>query len=275
MTLRSRNRLLHIFSYTSALLFVLSLALFVALFFRNQEPAHFFEISIAKNHFSQPFFQSSFFASILSLFILLLYLPLTGFFLLRNFEKTQAAELIYFTLFLTGIFLQSLRIFVPLFNLYEGYRSILILLSRTFFSGQLLSVLSLWFIPFYSLEDPLQQADKNALIIIVVAVILSFFMPINTQILEASFIYKIGFPQLFSVLKYSLISITAIALVIRGKEHYETKIFLFAFSYLLLIIGSIILGSADSYALCILGALLLSVGNSFFLKTLHAYYLWK
>ena len=273
MTLRSRNRLLHIFSYTSALLFVLSLALFVALFFRNQEPAHFFEISIAKNHFSQPFFQSSFFASILSLFILLLYLPLTGFFLLRNFVNTeQSLSILHF---FNRYFLQSLRIFVPLFNLYEGYRSILILLSRTFFSGQLLSVLSLWFIPFYSLEDPLQQADKNALIIIVVAVILSFFMPINTQILEASFIYKIGFPHLFSVLKYSLISITAIALVIRGKEHYETKIFLFAFSYLLLIIGSIILGSADSYALCILGALLLSVGNSFFLKTLHAYYLWK
>lgn len=275
MTLRSRNRLLKLFSFTSLAILLVSLALFISLLIFKQDHRLLFHSLIVQNDFSHFLIKSDFFASMLSLFILLFYLPLTSFFLLRNFEKTQAPELIYFMLFLFGLLLQSFRVFVPLFNLYEGYPSIVILLSQTFFSGQLLSVLSLWFISFYSYEDPLQQADKNALIIIVVAVIFSFFMPIHTQTLHSFFIYKIGFAKLFAALKYSLIIITTIALYFRGKDYHNSKYFLFAFSYLLLINGSNILGLADSYALCVIGSLFLFIGNTVFLKILHAYYLWK
>lgn len=275
MTLRSRNRLLQWFSFSSLTLLFFSLPLSVLLFLQKEEAFSLFESMVLKNTFTHFLLQTTFFASLLPLLVLLVYLPITSFFLLRNFEKTQAPELIYFMLFLVGLLLQSFRVFVPLFSLYEGYRSIVILLSRTFFSGQLLSLLSLWFISFYSIEDPLQQADKNALIIIVIAVILSFFMPIHTQELHSFFIYKIGFAKLFASLKYSLIIITTIALIIRGKEHHDSHYLLFSASYLSLISGSIILGFADSYLLCIIGSILLFVGSSFFLKILHAYYLWK
>ena len=66
------------------------------------------------------FFRYNFFAAIGSSFILFLYSMVTMYICYRNFEKTQAAEIIYFVGFCIGCALEGFRIWSPFFCFLEN-----------------------------------------------------------------------------------------------------------------------------------------------------------
>ncbi|MDR1748296.1 MAG: hypothetical protein LBR47_04485, partial [Spirochaetaceae bacterium] len=83
----------------------------------------------------------SFIPAILSILIFGIYTPAALFFLYYQFEKTQAAEIIFFTGFLLACQLEGLRILIPLFRLGSIYPGLLLTVCRVVFFARTFAAL--------------------------------------------------------------------------------------------------------------------------------------
>ncbi len=275
MTLRFRNRFLRAFV---ALTSVFTVIVFVALLFLfftgsfSQMPNLPRNLEIPS---TLPIFESNMYFSILSLMILMGFVPISGFFLLSTFEKTQSPEVIYCSGFLFGCFLQTCRLSIPLFDLWMGYSSFLLFTARADFAGRIICALSLWFASFFSDEDSLQEADRNLTIALATAVLFSLTIPINPSTLNSAFLLTSAYSVLFEIIFLLLAIVSFFAFLIRGKQRTMTSCTRLALLFLAFYIGYRILSFSDSLISLITGTLLLFSGFFLFLTTLHKYYLWK
>lgn len=275
MTLKSRNRLLKMFILVTALTVGLVIITFCFLYFTGSFQAYP-ALPRAINYPSNSYItKNNMYMSIASLFLLLLFVPISGLFLSRSFEKTQSPEVIYYTGFLTGCFLQTIRLCIPLFNLWIGYSSFLVFTARVNFAGQTICALSLWFASFFSNEDSVQEADKNLAIAFGVAVLFAVFIPVNPSRINSTFLLTVGYSTLFELIFLILGFVTFFAFIIRGKERLMTSSTQIGFLFLLFFTGYRVLSLSDSILSTLIGTALLYTCSFLFLFKLHKYYLWK
>lgn len=275
MTLNIRNTLMSVF--ISILLFTaIALSITTIYFFTT----HTFQ-SIPDFASSQqlpafiPFSEKSTAAAISSICILLVYVLLTIITIRRTFEKTQSPEIIYFSLFLAGIFLQCMRLCVPIFHLWQGYNNFFVLITRIYFIGQALTAGSFLFSALFSSDNQLQEADRNIYILCTVAVILASLIPVKTDIIYANFLPQTGFQSTCSIILYVIVIITALILFFSGRTKPEYRHTFISAGFLMIMTGYKTLCSADSFAACAIGAILLAAGTYAYLISIHRYYLWK
>lgn len=275
MTLRLRNRFLRVFVAFTALSAVLVIISLLFLFFSGAFE-HLPSLPRAASWFSElPPFETNIYFSILSLTAMLAFVPLSGFFLLSTFEKTQSPEVIYYAGFLAGCFLQTLRLCIPLFNLWIGYSSFLVFTARADFAGRIICSLSLWFASFFSDEDSLQEADRNLAIALAASVLFSLFIPINPSSLNSAFLLTAGYRVLFELIFILLAVVSFFAFIIRGKQKNMNSCIRLAVLFLVFYAGYRFISFSDSLISLITGTLLLFTGSFLFLGNLHRYYLWK
>lgn len=222
-----------------------------------------------------PFSEKSTAAAISSICILLMYVLLASIIIRRTFEKTQSPEIIYFSLFLVGIFLQCMRLCVPIFHLWQGYNNFFVLISRIYFTGQSLTAGSFLFSALFSSDNQVQDADRNLYILCTVAVILASLIPVKTDIIYANFLPQIGFQSTCSVILYVIVIITALILFFFGRTKAEYRHTFISAGFLMIMTGYKTLCAADSFAACAIGAVLLAAGTYAYLISIHRYYLWK
>lgn len=275
MTLRLRNRFLRIFVMGSSLVAAAVLVAFSILFFSGALPKLNTLPRVIDFSINSILFEYNYYVSILSLIFVLLFVPSSGFFLLRTFEKTQSPEVIYYAGFLAGCFLQTVRISIPLFNLWIGYSSFLVFTARAAIAGQIICALCLWFASFFSDEDSVQEADRNLAIAAATAVLFALFIPVNPSTLNSAFLLSTGYTYIFNIIYVILFLVSFFAFIIRGKERNMVSSVRIAILFLVFFTGYRILAVSDSLFFLILGSILLYSGSFLFLNTLHKYYLWK
>ena len=118
MTLKTRNRLLLVLIVISiSFLILFSITSLVSFIKGNFSLIPKFTRVLPIN--SESFLlKNSSTASILSILALLLYIPISSYFLYVSFEKTKSPETIYLMGFFTGCLLQTTKILIVLLNLY-------------------------------------------------------------------------------------------------------------------------------------------------------------
>lgn len=275
MTLRLRNRFLRVFVAGTSLAAAAVLIAFVFLFFTGGLSSLRTLPRAIDFSFKSALFEYNLYVSIVSLILLMLFVPASGIFLISTFEKTQSPEVIYYAGFLAGCFLQTIRLSIPLFDLWIGYSSFLVFTARANFAGQIICALCLWFASFFSDEDSVQEADRNLAIALATAVLFSLFIPVNPATLNSAFLLSSGYKFLFELIFIILFLVSFFAFIIRGKQRNMISCMRIAVLFLVFFTGYRILSLSDSLFTLITGAGLLYTGSFLFLNTLHKYYLWK
>ncbi|MCK9171021.1 MAG: hypothetical protein M0P01_11470 [Treponema sp.] len=271
MTIKSRNIFLLILLVTS-LCFLLTDA---TLLFYNLYKGTFIP---PDTFFDQkmPFFFIKgyrFSAVIFSLFIFLIYVSVWIYYIYVQFEKTQSTEIIFFALFLCGCLTESVRLYIPLFNLWHSLSTFLIFSGRLVIFGRTLAPLALLFDGVFSGIEQRQYVERNILILFVVSIMTALLIPLDTAVVLPNCCIRWGEGRAFLILRILVLTTTAVSLFINSfmlgnKEKAP-------YGFLALAAGYEICCYTTSYPAAAAGCLLLFAGTAVYLGDLHRQYLWK
>lgn len=275
MTLGGRNKIL---IFTISLITVLTaiiLFFIIRLFFFKELS---FNFENAMHIFNSDFFllKSSFYISILSIFSLLLYAVITGWFVYIYFEKTKSIEVVFFVCFLVSCAIESIRVFIPILNMDNFSSPVYISIGRIIFFSRMFQSLSLLFSSiFINTEKKMQQVANNIYIILALSIIFAMFMPIQNFKLYSNFSIPFGYANLFTLIQIILGIITFISFLLQFKISNNIEYKNMALGFITFISGYTILLFSENLLMLLIGLPFLSIGTFVFLNNIHKYYLWK
>lgn len=215
----------------------------------------------------------TFSAVLLTLFIFLIYVCVSVYYIYIEFEKTQSTEIIFFAVFLFGCLSESIRLCVPFFNLWHSLSTLLVFTGRVVIFGRTIAPLALLFDAVFSGTEQRQYVERNLIILFVVSIMISILMPLDTAIVLPNCCIRWGEGEAFLVIRLLILSVTAISLFINSfslgnKEKAP-------YGFLALAAGYEICCYASSYIAAGVGGILLFAGTAVYLASLHNQYLWK
>lgn len=213
--------------------------------------------------------------SIISILILILYIPISCYFLYVSFEKTKSPETIYLMGFFTACILQSTKILIPLLELWNNSSQWLILVARIEIAGRMLAPLCLLFTALFSEQDQIQDADRNFGLAIGITSCFAYILPMNSKRIFSNFTLSCGFDNLIYFFIFFCAIITVLTFIIISKQREVSFWTSPSPYYILMFSGYIILSISDCILLLFMGTIFLILGTYQILYRLHKYYLWK
>lgn len=269
MIIKVRNRILLCLTMLSITILVAS-ALFagIKIYYGINDFPYDFSVKISKFFFLTP----TVYSTISSVFILLIYVITSLFYISVQFEKTQSSEIIYFSLFLFSLLFEFVRIFIPCLNLYDSYSRITSIISRLVLFSHVLSPLSLLYISIQNLPEHRQNVERNLTILLIISAMISVTVPLDSEKMTLTCRLKFGFEMEFLIFWVLFTLITFISLLQNNfSENSKSKMPL---GFLLLAFGYKILCTTPVLISILAGTVLLITGTVIFLKELHKKYLW-
>lgn len=269
MIIKVRNRILLCLTMLSITILVAS-ALFagIKIYYGINDFPYDFSVKVSKFFFLTP----TVYSTISSVFILLIYVITTLFYISVQFEKTQSSEIIYFSLFLFSLLFEFVRIFIPCLNLYDSYSRITSIISRLVLFSHVLSPLSLLYISIQNLPEHRQNVERNLTILLIISAMISVTVPLDSEKMTLTCRLKFGFEREFLIFWGLFTLITFISLLQNNfSENSKSKMPL---GFLLLAFGYKILCTTPVLISILAGTVLLITGTVIFLKELHKKYLW-
>ena len=215
----------------------------------------------------------SFIATIASLFIFALYALLAVIYLSVEFEKTQSTEVIFFALFLVGCFSETARLCTPLFNLWHELSAFLLCTGRIVLFGRTLAPTTLLFGAVFSGTEARQHVERNLVILVVLSVMISMLMPLNTAVVLPNFCIKWGNGEAFIAIRALILAAAILSLFVNARSLGTKEASPLGFAAVAF--GYEISCYATSYAAASAGGILLFGGTAVYLKSLHRKYLWQ
>lgn len=268
MTLTGRNRLFKILFIISVSLLGL-LALTTVLRFLTNKPVTLPDFDFSSITGVITFLFSPMpYAALLSTIFISVYAPIACYLVRYSFEKTQSAEIIYFSVFLIGCLCEFFSLAIPVFSLWNSYSFMLLFIGRGAFAGRLLTVFSFLFAALFSKESQIQEADRNVIITIFLSILFAAIIPVDARTISSAMMVKTGFNTTFTAAKICLSVITFFTFFFTDRK-------LTGIGYLILYGGYAILITGSSPFTTLFGSICLFIGSRIYLNEIHMYYLWK
>lgn len=274
MTLKIRNNLFIIlFCISLACVFAAILACTMAFLSHQITPPPALRIPAFLNYI--PFAPYHFLATMLSIAVLVFYVPATFFLVYRAFENTQSSEIIFFAGFLLSCLCEGARILIPLYGLGESFSQLQFFCGRILLVGRILAPLSLITAAIMSDIGQRQDIERNFMIMIAVSTMFALLIPLNTAQLTSSCTIYWGFPRLIGIIK-TVLSLTAVlSFLVNGIKHDSREMKKSSLAVLVLLTGYQLLAMSDNFLFLAFGTLLLVGGTYYLLASLHTLYMWK
>ncbi|MGP1521898.1 hypothetical protein [Treponema sp.] len=275
MTLNTRNKLLLFFSVFSSLCTLIFITALIRILIQNPEKADFLsDIPAVRSFWYIPII-SNYPAVFLSRLFLSLFVPVVGFAIYFNFEKTQSLEVLFFSAFLLGFLGETFKLCIPLFGLTAGYSTFLRFIGQASFFGEMEVLLAIIILAIVASGSENREADKYLDLIIVTALIFSTIIPLNTSHIKDYMHIEFGLKPLLAAIRI-IFGITAFAALFFSAQSRESSNYKNAsFNFLFICIGYILILECLNFAFLVIGGILLSTGTLRFLKNMHCYYMWK
>jgi hypothetical protein len=190
------------------------------------------------------------------------------------FEKTQAPEILFVTLFALSFSAEGMRII----TLLQGTRVIpalyLLMFSRILLFGRLFGLFSLFAASVYAAGLDQQKERDIIFIIAIITLLISLRVPIDVLTWDSSYNMISGYTSLFSMVEIGMFLITVISFFIAAWSRGAAEYVAVAIGSFLTFAGRYLLISADTWLSALLGILLLVAGTRFICTRLHKVYLW-
>ncbi|OJF76775.1 MAG: hypothetical protein BKP49_05480 [Treponema sp. CETP13] len=274
MTLRTRNKITRIFTFFTAIMSVFFILFLIFHAFQQDSTYRSFSLFQFQDWKDFLFTQNTT-AAIFSILLLMIYAPITGLFILSNFEKTHSSEILYYNVFLLGCFLESSRILIPLFVSWNELSVLIEYSARITFFGEMLSIFCLLGIGVSAMSSEVQDSGRNILLFLIASVFFATLVPINTTVITQALRVTTGFSIIIQMIRIFFICTSTISYIVTGIKTNSKELFYLAIDFLIMGISYSLLLYTSSFFLCFLSALLMSIFTAHFIKNLHTYYMWK
>lgn len=271
MTIKTRNRLnISLFVFSLVFLAVNILILLLSIYKNSFSLEPWLLNETAKKPF---IFTYNPLVMLISLYFQIVYVCITSFMLYRVFEKTQASDISFFFLFLIALIANSMRIWVPLFNLGGTYSGLLIFCGDCVLFSKMLVPLSLLFSVVMASVEQRQDLEKNIFLLLLGCIFFAQLIPLNTSILCKNFEVDYSYRNVIKITSILVIAAMLIALFFNNRHRLYTQFTTVGLA--LICTGTYVLFNASTIFLLGLSFILLLTGNMLYLKELHKQYLWN
>lgn len=266
MTIKVRNRFnIALFVISVSLLAVNAIHFIIAIKKYPVLPANFF---LPDNNFSlRAFITYNPISVYISLFVFNIYVCVASFIMLHRFEKTQCMQISYFYTFLIACLAETVRLYIPLFNLEESFSLGLVILGRSTTFARLLAPLSILFSVIMCEAEQRQTLERDILLIVVVALFFSQIIPMNTAVIDRNFRVHIGYNTIVVSIEVFVDVVSFITLIIKNyinELSQKTAVGMF-----FIIAGFVLLINSFNFVLLAVATFSIFFGSILYLNTLH------
>lgn len=275
MTLATRNRFVLSAMILSAVLTATALAATILILAQKRLPAEIpglRQIPDLDSFFLTPY---SALASVLALNAFPA-LALAGLvYILIAFEKTQSIEITFFAACAFALSFEGLRIFIPLYGLWDNSNFYLMTVSRMVLAGRIFIFLAILSSGLFTTGATSQQLGSALFLEAFFAFTIARAIPLNAGSVSSNFLILPGYGRLIAVVLVCLALLSMLVYLIlaatRGIPEYRGA----ATGIALFLAGYTVLGASDTWIVLIAGTTLTAAGGSIFLGKIHTFYLWQ
>ena len=274
MTLKLRNRLFIVLFVIAIACILAATAVWISALLSHavtppsalRLPRFFTRFAFMRYHFA---------ATVISIALLVVYVPTVVLIIYRAFENTQSSEIIFFSGFLLACLCEGSRILIPLYALGESFSQFQLFSGRILLIGRLLAPMSFIAAAIMSDTEHRQDIERNYMIMVAAATLFALITPLNTAELTTSCSIPWGFPRLVAIIRVFMILAASTSFWINGYNHDSKELKFVAGSTIILFCGYQLLAVADNFPCLVVGTVLLGCGTYLTLSKLHTLYMWK
>jgi hypothetical protein len=190
------------------------------------------------------------------------------------FEKTQSQEILFFSLFVISMAVESIRIIVPLKVLYDFPALYCVMAARILTFSRYFGLFSLFTsgVCAAGLET---QKQRNAIVVILLtALAIASGVPVDGLSWDSTLIMLTGYTTMFTIVEGGLLFFTVISFFIAAYNRSSRDYVFIGIGTLLAFAGRNILLYADAWLSPFPALVVLAAGTWFFCTRLHQIYLW-
>lgn len=266
MTIKVRNRI-NIGLFILSTVILICNIIYLIFGFSHNNPS--FDIFSNKKYFLT---QYSYIIPIISIIFLNLYVSVTSYALYRSFEKTQAANIIYFNLFLIGCLLDCIRLYIPNFHAYGTYSKLLINFGNIIVCSRLLIPIALLYTIIVDDVDKRHNTEQNLFIILLSTTFFAEIIPINTGRLNPNFTIDFSLKNILNLYLFIILIASIISIFINNYRNQNSQ--KTSFGFLFICIGLLFIFSSTNLIKLIIAIISMIFGTFYYLHELHKQYLW-
>lgn len=146
-----------------------------------------------------------------------------GFLVRRHFQRTASMQSFFMAIFFFLMCLETLKLFIPLFSLWNYSSLFSVITSRGIYGFRLLELFSLLALSIYALGFEYQKSNQILFGAMAISLGLMLYWPMDTQGLTSSMLVKLSEEPAMFFVNLLLLLLTCGSLVISGLIHGERK----------------------------------------------------
>ena len=220
------------------------------------------------------FLDNDYFAVHVSLMMAVLFSFAGMLFIHYFFERTSAPEILYISLFTISFSFEIIRLILPLHLINTLPLLYLLGASKILLIARYFGLFSLFVAGVCAAGLDVQKTRNIILILVIAVLLITFNVPIDTQIWDTGFNMITGYPSLFKMIEVIVFFITIITFFVAVKIRDSREYINVGIGAALALMGRNILIGTDNWAGAVPGIVLLSFGTWFLCTKLHKIHLW-
>jgi hypothetical protein len=190
------------------------------------------------------------------------------------FEKTQAPEILFVTLFAFSFSAEGMRSVILLQESRVIPALYLFMSSRILLFGRFFGLFSLFAASVYAAGLDRQKEGNIIFIIAVITLLISLRVPIDVLSWDSSYNMINGYTSIFPMVEIGVFLITVISFLVSAWSRGAAEYVAIGIGSFLAFVGRNLFLSADTWLTVVLGILFLATGTWFICTRLHKVYLW-
>jgi hypothetical protein len=190
------------------------------------------------------------------------------------FEKTLAPEIPYIAFFIVSLSFETIRLIVPLRQLYELPTIYLALTARTLLFGRYFGLFALFIAGVCASGLDIRKQHNILFAILIATLTIALGIPIDGLSWDSAYSMIMGYTSMFMLVEAGLILITVISFLIAAHTQGDREYTMVGAGSFMALLGRDLLIGADTWASPIPGLVFLALGTWFMCTRLHKVYLW-
>jgi hypothetical protein len=226
------------------------------------------------NSIIESVFPAGAYAPLISGYLAVIY-ALIGLILIQYyFEKTQAPEIFYITIFTLSLSLEAVRIVFPLVLLNDYPGLFFTIAARVLLFGRYLGLFAFFFSGVIASGLEIQKHSIFLLVITVGAFMMAMGAPIDNLTWDSGLDLVGTYQSIFLLVDVGLFITTIASYLIAARSRGELQYLAIAAGAFFVLTGRTVLLYSDNYFSPFLGFLTMCFGGLLLVKRLHKVYLW-
>jgi hypothetical protein len=190
------------------------------------------------------------------------------------FEKTQSQEILFFSLFVVSMAVESIRIVIPLKVVYDFPALYCVMAARILVFSRYFGLFSLLASGICAAGLEMQKQRNAIVVILLTALAIASGVPVDGLSWDSSLTMLTGYTTMFAIVEGGLVFFTVVSFFIAAYNRSSRDYVFIGIGTLLAFAGRNILLYADAWLSPLPALMILAAGTWFFCTRLHQIYLW-